>query len=77
MEPGSEAPSTGFWEQRQAATTSGGLCRRPTRRINLIQGSVLSVDYPVPSAIRNAVEIKYYDPSGSSPEEFTHLRCNK
>ncbi|PYH30177.1 uncharacterized protein BO87DRAFT_419109 [Aspergillus neoniger CBS 115656] len=45
-----------------------------TSWINLVQGSVLSVDYPVPSAIRNSVEAKYRDSSEATAEEFTHLR---
>ncbi|OQD72479.1 hypothetical protein PENDEC_c021G05926 [Penicillium decumbens] len=61
------------WAQRQRHT-SGILRRYPTRRIKLVHGSVLSVDYPVPSAIRNAVQTKYRDLEGDPPEEFTHMR---
>ncbi|KAJ5190873.1 Chitin synthase C [Penicillium cinerascens] len=61
------------WAQRQMHT-SGILCRYPTRRIKLVHGTVLSVDYPVPSAIRNAVQAKYRDLEGDPSEEFTHLR---
>ncbi|KAJ5657313.1 Fungal chitin synthase, partial [Penicillium longicatenatum] len=61
------------WEQRQKAT-SNSLRRNPTRRIQLVKGTVLSVDHPVPSAIRNAVQPKYRDLEGDSPEEFTHMR---
>lgn len=64
------------WEQRQKHT-SGLLRRYPTRRIKLVHGSVLSVDYPVPSAIRNAVQAKYRDLEGGPSEEFTHMRCEK
>ena len=64
------------WEQRQR-NTSGILRRYPTRRIKLVHGTVLSVDYPVPSAIRNAVQAKYRDLEGDPSEEFTHMRCEK
>jgi chitin synthase len=64
------------WTQRQ--THSSGILRRyPTRRIKLVHGTVLSVDYPVPSAIRNAVQAKYRDLEGDPTEEFTHMRCEK
>lgn len=62
------------WAQRQAYN-SGVLRRYPTRRIKLVKGTVLSVDYPVPSAIRNAVQPKYRDLEGDPSEEFTHMRC--
>ncbi|KAI9369119.1 chitin synthase-domain-containing protein [Aspergillus egyptiacus] len=61
------------WQRRQNLAARGGLRRYPTRRVNLIKGTVLSVDYPVPSAILNSVEPQYRD-GDSSPEEFTHLR---
>ncbi|KAJ5574566.1 Chitin synthase C [Penicillium hetheringtonii] len=61
------------WAQRQRAA-SGILRRYPTRRIKLVKGTVLSVDYPVPSAIRNAVQPKYRDLEGGSSEEFTNMR---
>lgn len=62
------------WAQRQKHG-SGILRRYPTRRIKLVKGTVLSVDYPVPSAIRNAVQPKYRDLEGDPLEEFTHMRC--
>jgi hypothetical protein len=62
------------WAQHQRIT-SGTLRRYPTRRIKLVQRTVLSVDYPVPSAIRNAVQPKYRDLEGNPTEEFTHMRC--
>lgn len=71
----SEVTSQTSWQRRQTTKSSSGLRRYPTRRINLVQGSVLSVDYPVPSAIRNSVEAKYRDSSEATAEEFTHLRC--
>jgi chitin synthase len=63
------------WLQRQQpnAAPSGGLKRYATRKIKLVQGSVLSVDYPVPSAIRNAVQPKYRNEEGSN-EEFMKMR---
>jgi chitin synthase len=51
-----------------------GIRRHPTRKIKLGQGNVLSADYPVPSAIQNAVQ-KQYRESAENAEEFTHLRC--
>ncbi|KAL4809090.1 chitin synthase-domain-containing protein [Aspergillus unguis] len=62
-------PSITSWQKRQA----GGLRRYPTRRVNLVKGTVLSVDHPVPSAILNSVESQYREAEASS-EEFTHLR---
>lgn len=76
-EPGNlETGSTSSkrWAQRQ--NYNPGILRRyPTRRIKLVKGTVLSVDYLVPSAIRNAVQPKYRDLEGDPPEEFTHMRC--
>lgn len=47
----------------------------PTRKVKLPHGSILSVDYPVPSAVLNAIEEKYRKGDEKSPEEFTHMRC--
>lgn len=68
----STTSSTEAWRERQAPT---GLKRYGTRKIRL-QQQVLSIDYPVPSAIQNAVQSKYRhaDVEGGS-EEFTHMRC--
>ncbi|OJJ37008.1 hypothetical protein ASPWEDRAFT_58706 [Aspergillus wentii DTO 134E9] len=66
--------STSPWQKRQIENARSGLRRYPTRRINLVQGTVLSVDYPVPSPILNSVEPKYCDNSEATAEEFTHLR---
>lgn len=53
-----------------------GLKRQRTRKVKLFDGAVLSLDYPVPSAIVNAVQRKYRDDySDSSSKEFTHMRC--
>lgn len=67
-----ETSSTEAWRERQAPT---GLRRYGTRKIRL-QQQVLSIDYPVPSAIQNAIQAKYRqaDVEGGS-EEFTHMRC--
>lgn len=51
-----------------------GIRRYPTRKIKLVQGYVLSADYPVPSAIQNAVQ-KQYRESPELSEEFSQLRC--
>ncbi|KAL3469341.1 chitin synthase-domain-containing protein [Aspergillus californicus] len=60
------APKTGL--------DASSLRRYGTRKINLVKGSVLSVDYPVPSAIQNAVLPEYRDAEEAFAEEFTHLR---
>lgn len=67
----SETSSTEAWRQRQAPAS---LRRYGTRKIRL-QQQVLSIDYPVPSAIQNAIQAKYRkaDVEGGS-EEFTHMR---
>ncbi|GLI80454.1 chitin synthase, class 3 [Penicillium ochrochloron] len=67
----SETPSEA-WQQRQAPAS--GLRRYATRKIKLVQGSVLSVDYPVPSAIQNAIQREYRESEEGFPEEFSHLR---
>jgi chitin synthase len=54
---------------------TGTIRRYPTRRIKLIQGSVLSINYPVPSPIRNAIQPEYRDAEGELSEEFTQMRC--
>jgi chitin synthase len=63
------------WVRRQQpnAAPSGGLKRYATRKVKLVQGSVLSIDYPVPSAIRNAVQPRYRDEEGNN-EEFLKMR---
>ena len=66
------------WIQRQqqqpAAPGAGaGLKRFNTRKIKLVQGQVLSTDYPVPSAIKNAVQPRYRDVEGGN-EEFMKMR---
>lgn len=69
----SDSSSTEAWRQRQAPS---GMRRYATRKIKLQQGQVLAIDYPVPSAIQNAIQSKYRAPDveGGS-EEFTHMRC--
>lgn len=80
----SETSSTEAWRQRQApggpsggggGGGGGGLRRYATRKVKLVQGSVLSVDYPVPSAIQNAIQAKYRNDVEGGTEEFTHMRC--
>lgn len=65
------------WIQRQQTPAQidfpNGLKRLNTRRVKLIQGSVLSLHYPVPSAIKNALEPRYRD-DDSVNEEFFQLR---
>ena len=72
----SETSSTEAWRQRQAPTMNNNNLRRyATRKVKLVQGSVLSVDYPVPSAIQNSVQAKYRSDLEGGSEEFTHMRC--
>jgi chitin synthase len=67
--------STEAWRQRQPLSPASGLRRYATRKVKLAQGSVLSVDYPVPSAIQNSVQRKYRDDLEGGSNEFTHMRC--
>ncbi|KAB8215287.1 chitin synthase-domain-containing protein [Aspergillus novoparasiticus] len=60
--------------QSSEMKTRAGLNRYGTRKINLVKGAVLSVDYPVPSAIQNAIQPEYRDAEEAFSEEFTHLR---
>jgi chitin synthase len=77
----SETSSTEAWKARQQPgggafqSGGGGLKRGMTRKVKLVQGSVLSADYPVPSAIQNAIQAKYRNDLESGSEEFTHMRC--
>ncbi|KAK8185703.1 chitin synthase-domain-containing protein [Phyllosticta citribraziliensis] len=73
----SETSSTEAWRQRQqpgGQGGGGGLKRGLTRKVRLVQGAVLSADYPVPSAIQNAIQAKYRNDLESGSEEFTHMR---
>ncbi|KAF2262752.1 chitin synthase G [Lojkania enalia] len=70
----SETSSTEAWRQRQQPGGGTGLKRGMTRKVKLVQGSVLSADYPVPSAIQNAIQAKYRNDLESGSEEFTHMR---
>jgi chitin synthase len=72
----SETSSTADWRARQqpGGIAGGGLKRGLTRKVKLVQGSVLSADYPVPSAIQNAIQAKYRNDLESGSEEFTHMR---
>ena len=74
----SETSSTEAWRQRQipgGGAANTGLKRGATRKVKLVQGAVLSADYPVPSAIQNSVQAKYRNDLESGSEEFTHMRC--
>ncbi|KAF1957149.1 hypothetical protein CC80DRAFT_55204 [Byssothecium circinans] len=70
----SETSSTADWRHRQQPGGGVGLKRGMTRKVKLVQGSVLSADYPVPSAIQNAIQAKYRNDLESGSEEFTHMR---
>ncbi|KAI9881468.1 MAG: Chitin synthase, class 2 [Pleopsidium flavum] len=69
----SDTSSTEAWRQRQAPAANG-LRRYATRKVKLVQGSVLSVDYPVPSPIQNDIQAKYRNDLEGGSEEFTHMR---
>jgi chitin synthase len=70
-----DTDDTEAWKQRQAPPSGGGLKRYATRKIKLGQGSVLSLNHPVPSAIKNAIQQKYRaEAESTSSEEFTHMR---
>ncbi|KAF2847048.1 glycosyltransferase family 2 protein [Plenodomus tracheiphilus IPT5] len=66
------------WVQRQQHTNGldngGGMKRSKTRKVKLVQGSILSIDYPVPSAVQNAIEPRYRNEEGAYDEEFTKMR---
>ncbi|PUU84259.1 chitin synthase III [Tuber borchii] len=60
------------WRRRQAPQ---GLRRYATRKVKLQHGQVLSIDYPVPSAVQNAIQTKYKAPDDdAAANEFTHMR---
>ncbi|UPK95993.1 hypothetical protein LCI18_006928 [Fusarium solani-melongenae] len=67
-------PEESWMERQQQQPLTRGLTRSRTRKVKLVQGSVLSIDYPVPSAIKNAIEPRYRDAPGSVQEEFTKMR---
>lgn len=72
--PASTVDTDESWLRRQQpGGNGGGLKRYATRKVKLVQGSVLSVDYPVPSAIKNAVQAKYRD-AESGTGEFVNMR---
>jgi chitin synthase len=71
--PYERSDSTEAWRQRQNQNTSN-IKRYQTRKVKLVQGSVLSLDYPVPSAIQNAIQAKYRNDLEGGSEEFTHMR---
>lgn len=64
------------WVQRQQTSAPDGsdLKRSRTRKVKLIQGSILSTDYPVPSAVQNSIEPRYRNADGAFEEEFTKMR---
>ncbi|KAL4736029.1 chitin synthase C [Aspergillus similis] len=72
--PGYEPVQSSDKKSVQGGSRAGGLNRYGTRKINLVKGTVLSVDYPVPSAIQNAIQPEYRDAEESFAEEFTHMR---
>jgi hypothetical protein len=62
------------WRQ-SLVSSAASLLRHGTRKIKLVKGSILSADYPVPSAIKNAIQPEYRDLEDGFSEEFTNLRC--
>lgn len=76
--PSSAASVTGgdtddSFYRRQQQAAGGGLKRYPTRKVKLVQGSVLSIEYPVPSAIRNSVQPQYIE-NEANHDEFYKMR---
>jgi chitin synthase len=71
--PYDNSDSTEAWRQRQIGNNSS-IKRYATRKVKLVQGEVLSIDYPVPSAIQNAVLPQYRQDLEGGSEEFTHMR---
>lgn len=69
--PYERSNSTEAWRQRQL---QNNIKRYATRKVKLVQGSVLSLDYPVPSAIQNAIQAQYRSDLEGGSEEFTHMR---
>ena len=73
-----DSNSSDAWRQRQvpgAGPNPGGLKRYATRKVKLVGGTVLSVDHPVPSAIKNAVQQKYRSEAEAvGSEEFSSMR---
>lgn len=71
-----ESNASRAWEQRQVPGGAPGAIQRfQTKKIKLQQGSVLSIDHPVPSAIQNSVQARYRNDLEAGSEEFTHMRC--
>ncbi|KAJ5740494.1 Chitin synthase C [Penicillium malachiteum] len=54
-------------------TPSLNIRRYPTKKIKLEHGHILSLDYPVPSTIQNAVQQEFWE-SKELGEEFSQLR---
>jgi chitin synthase len=71
--PYDHSDATEAWRQRQIGNNSN-IKRYATRKVKLVQGEVLSIDYPVPSAIQNAVLPQYRQDLEGGSEEFTHMR---
>ncbi|KAF6513931.1 hypothetical protein HZS61_006187 [Fusarium oxysporum f. sp. conglutinans] len=64
------------WQQI-LATGSGGLGHSKTRKMKLVQGSVLTINYPVPSDIKNAIKPRCYITPSSIEEEFIKMRYKR
>ena len=64
-------PDDSFYRRQQQSTSN--LKRYPTRKVKLVQGSVLSIDYPVPAAIRNSAQSRYR--AEAEDEELGTMRC--
>jgi hypothetical protein len=72
--PKDDALGAKSWRQSQGFSPAD-LRRHGTRKIKLAKGSVLSIDYPVPSAIINSILPEYRDLEDGFSEEFTTMRC--
>lgn len=63
------------WVQRQqpgADQAPDPLKRSKTRKVRLTKGNILSVEYPAPSAVKNAIQPCYR--TGENNEEFAKMR---
>ncbi|KAK9322383.1 chitin synthase-domain-containing protein [Lipomyces orientalis] len=61
------------WQRRQEGVTRN-LQRHATRKVKLVgKHNVYSIEYAVPSPVKNSIESRYRDLEGGSTE-FTHMR---
>jgi len=61
------------WTPGPFPSPNGRLKRYPTRKVKLVEGAVLTIDYPVPRAILNSNQTRYI--SDIRDGEFTKMTC--